>query len=635
MTSRNWTINEHAADPSQQSHTVEEVGRYRPHRQEALLEYWAFGSSEEVQVDTEEKTKSATTGSTTSTAKKMAPTNTTVLPLVGQENDLKLHLDRDVSVIVNFSYVPQADFSFQFLRRKLFERRQQFEPDSANFKEFALNTTVSELIHVDREVKDFRHVQCPLFLYRSSSDSTIHLSKVSIIIPFHNEAWSVLLRTLHSIFNRTPIELIGEVILVDDASTYDTLKGPLVDYIKSLPNMRLLRTKARQGLIRTRLLGAQAATEATLVFLDAHVECGRDWLEPLLELTRTEPSTIAVPVMGDIYPRDLQYASFPVPSQGVFTWELDYAWKHIPKDWLAVHSPIEPIPTATTIGCAMVIIRDYFFHIGGFDEGMFIWGGENLELSFRVWMCGGAIKIVPCSRVGHVFRSKLPYSVPDPNAIGKNLQRVAELWMGSYKKYFYHTIGKKYEFTASEQALLKERKQLHERLQCRDFKWYLENLVPDLLVPPFGTVLFGQMNAVGRSKCITYDSKTQLLVMNWCRNVTNLQMFAYIQSRQIVFRDDLCLTMDRNNSVILEECNQLDPNQLWSYDPIVPNDVETKLKGLDRHRPVGAFRLKRLNYRSCLSVQKYDGWEGLSVTDCDYTKVQLYWIFTHKIHPPV
>lgn len=56
----------------------------------------------------------------------------------------------------------------------------------------------------------------------------------------------------------------------------------------------------------------------------------------------------------------------------------------------------------------------------------------------QVWQCGGQLEIIPCSVVGHVFRTKSPHTFPKgTQVISRNDVRLAEVWMDDYKEIFY------------------------------------------------------------------------------------------------------------------------------------------------------------------------------------------------------
>ena len=91
---------------------------------------------------------------------------------------------------------------------------------------YGFNQLVSDEMTLNRTVPDLREEECQFWDYPEK------LPKASVILVFHNEGWSTLLRTVHSVLNRSPPQFLKEVLLVDDKSELEHLHEQLENEIE-------------------------------------------------------------------------------------------------------------------------------------------------------------------------------------------------------------------------------------------------------------------------------------------------------------------------------------------------------------------------------------------------------------------
>lgn len=465
------------------------------------------------------------------------------------------------------------------------------------WKQNAFNQFVSDIIALDRPLADIRDSSCKQLQYNRNE----LLPKTSVIMCFHNEAWSALLRSVHSILRRSPRELLHEIILVDDYSDLDHLKKPLDDYIAKLniiheaqrtysleqqrqqqqqqsgtnktdKFIKIVRNKQREGLIRARLAGADVASGEVLTFLDSHIECTHGWLEPLLNRIYEDAWTVVCPVIDVINENTFEYpqnSNLDQISVGGFEWNLQFNWHVLSekeKAWRKV--PTDPIRSPTMAGGLFSINRHFFNKLGRYDDGFEIWGGENLELSFKTWMCGGKLEIVPCSHVGHIFRSRSPYQWKSGvNVLKKNSVRLAEVWMDEYKTFYYERIG----FDLGDYGNISKRIELRKQLQCKPFSYYVREVYPDLFIPSHtlarGYIYNEQQLVTDRELCLDgvtrKDETVSLIKPLNCHHLGGNQYWLLTKNNEIK-RDDYCFDYD-TRQLTLFRCHNSGGNQLWLY----------------------------------------------------------------------
>lgn len=219
------------------------------------------------------------------------------------------------------------------------------------------------------------------------------------------------------------------------------LNEPLETFVAQMEvPVIIVRAPKRVGLIRARLLGAENAKGQILTFLDSHCECTQGWLEPLLariaedrwqsyvvweiktcifNFTHFCFRTVAVcPIIDVLNDQTFAYNKGIELFRGGFNWNLQFRWYAVPPSELNRRAKDVTAPilykirrgicfsffifghffrSPTMAGGLFAIDKTYFYHVGSYDNQMDIWGGENLEMSFRVRQSVMSLSLSPGS----------------------------------------------------------------------------------------------------------------------------------------------------------------------------------------------------------------------------------------------
>jgi len=402
---------------------------------------------------------------------------------------------------------------------------------------------------------------------------------------FHNEHLVTLLRSVHSILDHSPPDFLHEIIVVDDASAIDPhrfdrshwerLQSELTNYVvKHLPKTRLVRLPERRGLIVARMEGIWRASGEVIVCLDSHIEATPGWLQPLLARISEDRTRFVVPSVDGIDAEDFRYDVFGLGLVS-FKWTLSQSPRERPDE-------VEDIANSSIMfGGLFAADRQFFLHLGGYDLDMKVWGGEEVEIGFRAWLCGGGIEHVPCSHVGHVWRSSLywqgqPYHIKQEDLL-RNKLRVAEVWTDEYKD-LVQLVSPPTPSTGIGDV--SARTSLRQELKCQPFQWLLDNVATDMRIPEeHPTQVVGTLRHYPSEMCFDGSSAAigQAVSLEPCFSLVHQKPAPSTGSQAMVLQSsgtlrfatsagDVCIGASSKNELEYQACSSA---SRWTWLPPV------------------------------------------------------------------
>lgn len=260
--------------------------------------------------------------------------------------------------------------------------------------------------------------------YNSNMSKLSHNKRtlISIIIPLYNSV-EFTLQCLNALTQHTPPDSY-ELILVDNASSDGTLH-----LFKTLPTSVItIRNATNLGFAHACNQGAAAARGNYLLFLNNDTEPQERWLEQLIAMLKSDDSIGAVGSKLLFPDGTIQHAGVLVTENQTIPDLLlpRHVFYGQPSDTPQANRPMEY--KALTAACLM-IRRDLFDDVGGFDEGY--WNGyEDVDLCFKLGEKGWKLAYQPASvLIHHESKSgKERFTKVD-----HNIQRLHEKWLGKVR----------------------------------------------------------------------------------------------------------------------------------------------------------------------------------------------------------
>jgi glycosyltransferase involved in cell wall biosynthesis len=214
---------------------------------------------------------------------------------------------------------------------------------------------------------------------------------ISIIIPARNEGARVG-ETILAIARARATRARVEFVIVDDASTDDTV-ARLVSSVPQLLDerdidIRLCSLEEHSGTYRARNWAARHASADILFTTDAHVRFSNGWDEVVFQ--HLQPNRILAGTIVDPVTFSRGYGCNLVVPFMATLWNVEEV------DGIA---PVQIAPCTAT-----VLTSDLFRRIGGYDNGMLIYGAGEPEFSVRAWLCGAEIFVAGSLLVEQRFK---------------------------------------------------------------------------------------------------------------------------------------------------------------------------------------------------------------------------------------